>query len=91
MWLTQERVTYAEARRRILAQFGLQVGNGALSAFWQRVCEPRMWAAKNQKDAETANGRVLLNITVRMSESNELQICVAGPAAGTFSNIGQPA
>src|SRR5690606_3140356 len=80
-WLTEEKLTYQEASRRLLKEFDVKASNSALSVFWGRVCEPRMWARQRRAEAEAREGKVLLNISVRVGANNNLEITVSGPAS----------
>lgn len=86
-WLTEDKLTYDQAAKRLATEFGVKAGNAALSVFWTRVCEPRQYARERQAEIEAREGRVLLNITVRATRDGTLQITVGGPAAGTPSPL----
>lgn len=86
-WLMEEKVTYDEARKRLAKEFNVKAGNAALSVFWARVCEPRKWARERRAEAEAKEGRLLLNISVRVGANNTLEITVGGPAAEQVSQV----
>jgi hypothetical protein len=38
-WLVKDNLTYAEAEKRIAAQFGINVGRNSLCVFFKRHCQ----------------------------------------------------
>ncbi|HOQ47885.1 MAG TPA: hypothetical protein PK157_21430 [Bryobacteraceae bacterium] len=64
-WLIDERITYAQAITRIQERFGVKTSYGALCAFWQRVCEPRLLRDRIIRNA-------ILDIHVRVRAGDEI-------------------
>lgn len=83
-WLVEEKLTYAQARSRLKAEFGVAVTLTAISHFWHEVVLPRRFseaAAIERAKAFVGAGRLLLEIQVRAEADNTLRITVSGGTA----------
>lgn len=84
-WLTEEGLTYAQARKRLLAEFNVQTSCAALSQFWHQVCEPRRFAqlrlAERAQAAAASGNKLLLQIEIYADAENKFRIRVSGPSA----------
>jgi hypothetical protein len=41
-WLTEDALTYDEARKKLRTEFGVRVSPTTITVFWQRYCVPRL-------------------------------------------------
>lgn len=53
-WLTIDNLTYAQARDRVLAEFGVATTTSALCSFFSRVATPRKYARSREAAEEFA-------------------------------------
>ena len=66
-WLLRDKITYEQARARLLKQFGISVSMSRICAFWQRNCQrvTKLPASQNP---------VLLDVVLQASKPVRVQI-----------------
>lgn len=86
-WLSEERITYAQAQARLKAEFGVRTSASALSHFWKAVCQPRIASAAVLQDTSGHSAAtVLLTLQLRRLADGAVILAVS-TAAGEETRL----
>jgi hypothetical protein len=78
-WLNVDNLTYAEARKKLLSDFGVKTCSSSLSKFYHARCLPRKWVTDLARRGNgNTDGRVLVEIRIRANPDQSLSVAVIG-------------